>query len=459
MNPDSISVNDDTIVALATPPGTSAIAVIRLSGKESLPIVQAVFKGKNLLSQPSHTVHFGTIINEEKVLDEVVVALFKSPKSFTKEDIVEISCHGSEFIVKQILQLLVRKGARFAQPGEFTKRAFLNGRFDLAQAEAVADVIASDSEAAHQTAINQMRGGFSNEIKALRDQLIHFASMIELELDFAEEDVEFADREKLKELIHGIRRVIESLIKSFDVGNVIKNGIPTVIAGKPNAGKSTLLNALLNEEKAIVSEIPGTTRDFIEDEIVLEGVTFRFTDTAGLRETLDKVEAMGIERTKQKMRAASLIIYLFDVNSTSEKELIEDIIDLRGLGVPYVVVGNKIDKHSKTINAFKNFDGIIFISASHRAGLDLLKEKIQEMVNVKGFKSGNTVVTNVRHYESLLNTKEALDAALKGLDDKITGDFLAQDIRRALHYLGEITGEITTDDLLGNIFSKFCIGK
>ena len=449
----------DTIVALATPAGTGAIAVIRLSGNRAFEITQSVFRGKNLLEQPTHTLHFGYIYDGDKLLDEVVAGLYKGPKSFTKEDIVEISCHGSEYIVRQILQLFVRKGARFAKAGEFTKRAFLNGRFDLAQAEAVADVIASETDAAHQAALNQMRGGFSQEIKLLRDQLVHFASMVELELDFGEEDVEFADRGKLKELVSGIKKVIESLIQSFNVGNVIKNGIPTVIAGKPNAGKSTLLNVLLNEERALVSEIPGTTRDFIEDEIIVEGITFRFTDTAGLRETVDKVEALGIERTKKKMKEASFIIFLFDVNSTTEKELKEDITELRSLNVPYLVVGNKIDKNSKTVNAFKNFSGIIFISAGLKAGIDTLKEKLLEAVNISTFKTGNTVVTNVRHYESLLNTKEALDSVLAALDTQITGDFLAQDIRRALYHLGEITGEITTDDLLANIFSKFCIGK
>ncbi|HEX8547803.1 MAG TPA: tRNA uridine-5-carboxymethylaminomethyl(34) synthesis GTPase MnmE [Cytophagaceae bacterium] len=457
MNPSIQTI--DTIVALATPAGTGAIAVIRLSGNRAFEITQSVFRGKNLLEQPTHTLHFGYIYDGDKLLDEVVAGLYKGPKSFTKEDIVEISCHGSEYIVRQILQLFVRKGARFAKAGEFTKRAFLNGRFDLAQAEAVADVIASETDAAHQAALNQMRGGFSQEIKLLRDQLVHFASMVELELDFGEEDVEFADRGKLKELVSGIKKVIESLIQSFNVGNVIKNGIPTVIAGKPNAGKSTLLNVLLNEERALVSEIPGTTRDFIEDEIIVEGITFRFTDTAGLRETVDKVEALGIERTKKKMKEASFIIFLFDVNSTTEKELKEDITELRSLNVPYLVVGNKIDKNSKTVNAFKNFSGIIFISAGLKAGIDTLKEKLLEAVNISTFKTGNTVVTNVRHYESLLNTKEALDSVLAALDTQITGDFLAQDIRRALYHLGEITGEITTDDLLANIFSKFCIGK
>lgn len=326
--------SQETIVALSTPPGTSAIAVIRLSGTDAIGITNKIFKGKDLTQVPSHTLHYGTIRDGSKIIDEVVVAVFIAPHSFTKENVVEISCHGSGYIIKEILQLLIRHGARHAQPGEFTKRAFLNGKFDLAQAEAVADLIASDTAAAHQAAMNQMRGGFSEEIRKLREQLVHFASMIELELDFSEEDVEFANRDQLETLVQGIKRIIDNLIQSFDLGNVIKNGVPTVIAGKPNAGKSTLLNVLLNEERAMVSEIPGTTRDFIEDELVLEGVTFRFIDTAGLRETKDKLEAMGIERTRQKMTQASLIIYLFDVNSTSEKELIKDLEELKDLNVP-----------------------------------------------------------------------------------------------------------------------------
>jgi tRNA modification GTPase len=459
LNPGHFSNDNDTIVALATAPGTSAIAVLRVSGKSTFSILRNIFPSKDLSVEASHTVHWGFIRQEDIVIDEVLISIFKAPNSYTKEDVAEISCHGSEYITNKILKLLLKHGARYAHPGEYTKRAFLNGRFDLARAEAVADVIAADSEASHQTAINQMRGGFSKEIKMLREQLVNFASLVELELDFGEEDVEFADRNKLKELVYSIRRFVIALISSFDLGNVLKNGVPTVIAGYPNAGKSTLLNTLLNEDKAIVSEIPGTTRDLIEDEINLGGVTFRFIDTAGLRETVDKVEAIGIERTRQKMRQSSLIIYLFDVNNTTEKELKEDLAELRSIEIPYVVVGNKIDSNSKTVNAFKNFDGIVFISAAHKAGIDTLKDKLLEMVNVKSFKSGNVVVTNIRHYESLTHTREALDAILAALDTTISGDFLAQDIRRALHYLGEITGEITTDDLLENIFSKFCIGK
>lgn len=451
--------NEETIVALSTPPGTSAIAVIRLSGNNSFSITNKIFKGKDLSGVNSHTIHFGTIRDGEKILDEVLVSVFKGPNSFTKEDVIEISCHGSEFIIQEILQLLIREGARHARPGEFTKRAFLNGTFDLAQAEAVADLIASDSEAAHQAAINQMRGGFSQDIRQLREQLIHFASMIELELDFSEEDVEFADRDHLIELINHIKRVVNTLLESFVLGNVIKNGIPTVIAGKPNAGKSTLLNALLNEEKAMVSEIPGTTRDFIEDELIIDGVVFRFIDTAGLRETKDKLEAMGIERTRQKMTTASLIIYLFDINNTSEKELMNNLSELKELNTPYIVVGNKIDRDKKNRAEFRNFNGIIYISAANKIGIEDLKKEIVAQVNLKSFKTGNTMVTNVRHYESLLHTREALDKVIDGVRTGISGDLLAQDIRTALYHLGEITGEITTDDLLDNIFSKFCIGK
>jgi tRNA modification GTPase len=450
---------EDTIVALATPPGVSAIAVIRLSGSKAIDICQKLFYGKDLSLQPSHTIHLGTIRDEEKIIDEVVVSLFKAPNSFTKEDIVEVSCHGSDYIIKKLLQIFIKYGARLARPGEFTKRAFLNGRFDLAQAEAVADIIASDSEAAQQTAMNQMRGGFSKEIRKLRDELVHFASMVELELDFSEEDVEFANREQLKDLLLGIKKGIEHLLASFSLGNAIKNGIPTVIAGKPNAGKSTLLNILLNEDKAIVSEIAGTTRDFIEDEINLGGFNFRFIDTAGLRETKDKLESLGIERTRMKMKQASLIIYMFDVNNTSEKELVKNLEELKDLNVSYIVVGNKIDLDRNNKDTLRNFDGIVRISAANNIGIEELKDKILEQANVKSFRPGNAVVTNLRHFESLTNTLESLDRALSGLDKGITSDFLAQDIRHSLHHLGEITGEITTDDLLDNIFSKFCIGK
>ena len=451
---------EDTIVALSTPEGVGAIAVIRLSGNDAIRMVNGVFAGKDLEQQPTHTLHFGTIRDGNEVMDEVVVSLFKEPKSFTRENVVEISCHGSPYIVRKIIQLLLKQGARLAQAGEFTKRAFMRGQFDLAQAEAVADLIASDSEVSHKAALNQMRGGFSEEIKALRAQLVHFASMIELELDFVEEDVEFADREQLEKLIHEILGVINQLISSFDLGNVIKNGVPTVIAGKPNAGKSTLLNALLNEEKAIVSDIPGTTRDFIEDEINIGGISFRFIDTAGLRETTDKVEAIGVKRTYEKMQKASLIIYLFDLEHDNIQDVHRVINQLENQGIPFIKVGNKIDKaQPKLLEAVQKIDNVVFISAEKRENLDDLKEKIMEFVDLDKFKTSGTIVTNVRHYQGLLQTRESLEDVLRGLENQITHDFLAQDIRHALNHLGEITGEITTDDLLGNIFSKFCIGK
>uniref|UniRef100_UPI004048AA67 tRNA uridine-5-carboxymethylaminomethyl(34) synthesis GTPase MnmE n=1 Tax=Algoriphagus sp. TaxID=1872435 RepID=UPI004048AA67 len=457
----TLSEREDTIIALATPQGVGAIGVIRISGKDAIRVCNEVFFGKNLEEQPSHTIHLGTIRNGEKIIDEVLVSLFKGPRSFTKENVVEISTHGSSYIVNQVLKLFVRKGIRLAKPGEFTQRAFLNGQFDLAQAEAVADLIHSDSESSHQAALNQMRGGFSSEIQELRNKLIHFASMIELELDFSEEDVEFVSREGLRQLVERILRLVEELILSFDLGNVIKNGVPTVIAGKPNAGKSTLLNALLNEEKAIVSDIAGTTRDFIEDELSLGGVIFRFIDTAGLRETTDTIEAIGVSRTQEKMRTASLILYLFDLSDTDLVEVHRDLNKLENLGVPYLKVGNKLDTAKGNIvkELQAKYPDMLFISAGNKENLELLKVRILELVNLDKFRTGNTIVTNVRHYDSLTKTRESLLEVLGGLDQLVTNDFLAMDIRRALHYLGEITGEVTTDDLLANIFSKFCIGK
>jgi len=450
---------DDTIIALATAQGVSAIAVIRLSGKEAIAVTQKIFHGKNLLEQNSHTLHFGTIQDGDKTIDEVLVSLFREPHSFTKENAVEISCHGSPVIVKEIIKAFLKNGARLAEPGEFTKRAFLNGRFDLAQAEAVADLINAETDNARQAALNQMRGGFSNEIRHLREELIHFASLIELELDFGEEDVEFAKREDLKDLIKKIQSYLTSLILSFDQGNVVKNGIPTVIAGRPNAGKSTLLNTLLNEERAIVSDIPGTTRDAIEDEMILGGVAFRFIDTAGLRETRDVIEALGIERTREQMRKASLILYLFDLSAASEEEIMSEIDELEKLSIPYFKVGNKIDKADRALVSRLEKENFIFISASAKTNIQQLKDLILSRFLVKNVKQGDVLVTNLRHYHNLLQTNESLTRVLQGMDKSVTGDFLAMDIRQALHYLGEITGEITTDDLLANIFSKFCIGK
>ncbi len=452
--------NTSTIVALSTPAGVGAIGVIRLSGTQAIKIVNAVFKGKDLTKQSSHTIHFGTIRDGKKVIDEVLVSIFVAPRSFTKENVVEISCHGSPYIVKEIIKVLIANGARLAKAGEFTQRAFLNGQFDLAQAEAVADLINSDSAASHTAAIHQMRGGFSAQIKALREELIHFASMIELELDFGEEDVEFANRDDLKQLINNLLTAINALIQSFDLGNVIKNGVPTVIAGKPNAGKSTLLNALLNEERAIVSDIAGTTRDVIEDEINFEGVNFRFIDTAGLRETTDTIEAIRVERTQEKMKTAALIIYMFDLSVEPITEILKEVNRLENNCKPFICVGNKIDKADPAIvDKLIPNEHFVLISASQKSKIDNLKSKIMELVNLDNFKTGDTIVTNIRHYDNLLRTRNSLQDVLNGLKNNVTGDFLAMDIRQALHYLGEITGQITTDDLLANIFSKFCIGK
>jgi len=403
---------EDTIVALATAQGISAIAVVRLSGTDAITIAQKCFPGKNLEEQPSHTLHFGNFYHGEKIIDEVLVSVFRTPNSFTKENAVEISCHGSPFIVKEIIKALLHAGARLAQPGEFTKRAFLQGRFDLAQAEAVADLINAETDNARQAALNQMRGGFSKEINHLRENLIHFASLIELELDFGEEDVEFAKRDDLKALILRIQFYLQSLIDSFDQGNVIKNGVATVIAGKPNAGKSTLLNALLNEERAIVSEIPGTTRDTIEDEILLGGINFRFIDTAGLRETQDVIEAMGVERTRERMKQASLILFLVDLSNTTEFEIEEQIRELSQLGIPYLLIGNKIDRADSALVAKLETRAFIFISAANKTNLSLLKEKILEKIQVKEVTTGDVMVTNLRHYQNLLQTKEALTRVL-----------------------------------------------
>ncbi len=450
---------EDTIVAIATPPGIGAIGIVRLSGQDAIPITGKVFKGKDLSKVKSHTLHYGSIIDGDQVLDEVVVSVFKGPQSYTKEDVIEISCHGSPYILQQVIKLLMRTGARLAKPGEYTLRAFINGRFDLAQAEAVADLIASENESMHRAAMSQMRGGFSGEIKALREELVHFASMIELELDFSEEDVEFASREELKNLIQIIQVLIRKLTESFSLGNAIKNGIPTVIAGKPNAGKSTLLNAFLNEEKAIVSDIPGTTRDIIEDYIHIDGIGFRFIDTAGIRTTEDKVEAIGVERAHAKMKEASVIIYLIDLANDTPHEVQQQLEFLEDLGVPYLLIGNKSDQpNKKVITALAGTD-YIPLAAHRKENLEAVKTALKEKVSLEDFKTGNTIVTNLRHFESLIETNQALNKVLEGIDGQVTNDFVAMDIRYALHHLGEITGEITTDDLLDNIFSKFCIGK
>ncbi len=455
----SIGIENDTIVALATPPGSGAIGVIRLSGPEAIAICNQVFKGKDLAQQPSHTIHFGTIRDGDEIIDEVLVSLFIAPHSYTKEDVVEVSTHGSNYIIERIIKLFIKHGARGAKAGEFTLRAFLNGAMDLSQAEAVADLIASNSAASHQVAMQQMRGGFSNELKQLREQLIHFASMIELELDFSEEDVEFANRAQLKELVLQIDRVLQKLIASFEQGNVLKNGVPVVIAGKPNVGKSTLLNALLNEERAIVSDIAGTTRDSIEDEINIKGVTFRFIDTAGIRDTLDIIEAKGVERTREKMRQARLIIYLVDPTQDNVEEVAQQVAELKDLQIPYLLIVNKKDQLQAEQKAGYETLEPLFIAAREKEGVEELQEELLALVNLRNINADDVLVTNIRHVEALQKTQASLENVLYGVDHPVTSDFLAMDIRQALHHLGEITGSVSTDDLLENIFSKFCIGK
>lgn len=452
--------NKDTIVALATSAGRGgAIAVIRLSGPDAIQIVNQVFKGKDLTQQASHTLHFGTIRDGERVVDEVLISLFIAPNSYTRENSVEISTHNSPYIIEQVINLLIRHGARAAKAGEFTLRAFLNGSLDLSQAEAVADLIASDSAAAHQIAMKQMRGGFSDQLRQLRDDLINFASLIELELDFGEEDVEFANRDQLHELILRIQSVISRLIHSFEQGNVIKNGVPVVIAGKPNVGKSTLLNTLLNEERAIVSDIAGTTRDTIEDEINIAGVTFRFIDTAGIRHTEDLIEAKGVERTREKMKQARLIVYLFDPTQDQVTDVLEQITEVRDLDIPFVTIINKADLLTDQQREEYQQLAPLYISAKQQTGIEELKEELLRQVNLSQINEDDVMVTNIRHVEALQKTEEALTKVLYGLDNPVTSDFLAMDIRQALHHLGEITGQVSTDDLLENIFSKFCIGK
>jgi len=461
-------LNTDTIVALATPQGIGAIGVIRLSGTDAIAICNLVFgtkslKKKDLSQVATNTIHFGVIHDEDVILDEVLVSVFKTPHSYTGENTVEISCHGSPYIQQQIIQLFIKKGARLANQGEFTLRAFLNGKLDLSQAEAVADLISSNSATSHQIAMQQMRGGFSSKIKLLRQNLIDFASLIELELDFSEEDVEFADRTDLKNLVSSIQRIVQRLIDSFEVGNVIKNGIPVAIVGKPNAGKSTLLNALLNEEKAIVSDIPGTTRDVIEDEISIDGVLFRFIDTAGIRETNDIIESIGVERAYEQIKLSSIAIYLFDVHEITPNELKQIVSEI----TPHlhnsqlVLVANKIDKEDMeyTYREFAEFKNMIFISAKEQTGIDDLKKHLVTLFDNSTVNVTETIVTNARHVEALRHTNSALIKVLEGLNNNVTGDFLAMDIRQALHHLGTITGEISSDDLLGNIFSRFCIGK
>jgi tRNA modification GTPase len=452
--------NTDTIVALATPNGVGAIAVIRLSGPDAISIANSVFKGKDLSKQASHTIHFGSIVDGDLVLDEVLVSLFVGPRSYTRENVVEISCHASGYIIESIIKLFIKKGARSAKPGEFTLRAFLNGQLDLSQAEAVADLIASNSKASQQVALQQLRGGFSTQLQMLREQLVNFASLIELELDFAEEDVEFANRDQLKKLIHEITKIVGRLINSFELGNAIKNGVNTVIAGRPNAGKSTLLNALLNEERAIVSHIPGTTRDTIEEVLNIQGINFRLIDTAGIREATDAIEQIGVQRTMEKISQSALLVYVFDAAEITVEELNNDIESLQKPGVTMLIVANKADLlNPEQLSALPHTHRVIIISAKEKRHIDELKYKIYSSAVKDQLSGDETLVTNIRHLEALQKTEEALVRVLGGIDGSITSDFLSMDIKQGLHYLGEITGVVTTDDLLENIFSKFCIGK
>jgi tRNA modification GTPase len=460
--------NKDTIIALATASGAGAIAVLRVSGPKAISVSNTLFKSihdKNLLNQPTHSIHLGHIVDVDRVLDEVLVSIYKNPQSYTGEDVVEISCHGSSYIQQEILQLFIRNGCRSANPGEFTLRAFLNGKMDLSQAEAVADLIASDSAAAHQIAMQQMRGGFSSEIKKLREELLNFASLIELELDFSEEDVEFADRRQFEDLLQRIVKVLKYLIDSFSTGNVIKNGVPISIIGAPNVGKSTLLNALLNEDKAIVSNIAGTTRDAIEDELIIEGIKFRFIDTAGIRQTDDTVESIGIKKTFAKMAESQVIIQLIDASLISKANTADILASLVETKAQYpeketLVVLNKMDLADKALlsKVFSELEPL-HMSAKTGTGVELLKTKLLDMVHMGKLQNNDTIITNARHYDALRLALENIQKVQVGMQTGLSGDLLAIDIREALYHFGRITGEISTDDLLGNIFANFCIGK
>lgn len=469
-------IQNDTIVALASPSGSGAIAVIRVSGNDAISICKSVFNsvsGKDISKQKSHTLHLGHIVDDEKVIDQVLLSIFKGTNSYTGENTIEISCHGSTYIQQQIIQLLLRKGCRMANAGEFTLRSFLNGKMDLSQAEAVADLISSDNEASHQIAMQQMRGGFSNEIMQLRQELLNFASLIELELDFAEEDVAFADRTQFRDLLNRIEFVLKRLIDSFAVGNVIKNGIPIAIVGEPNVGKSTLLNALLNEERAIVSEIAGTTRDTIEDELVIGGIGFRFIDTAGIRDTKDVVESIGIKKTFEKIEQAQVVLYLVDGSRLSVEGKLDAILVEVGKTrnqfpqKPILIIINKMDLISPEI--ITKIDSklttnnqqltTIYISAKENIGVDNLKNQLLSFVNTGALRNNETIVTNTRHYDSLLKALEEIQKVNFGLQSNISSDLMAIDIREALYHFGMITGEVTNDELLGNIFANFCIGK
>ena len=457
----------DNICALATASGMGAIAVIRVSGPDAIalctPLFKSVKEGKSLLNQKTHTIHLGTIMDGTQLVDEVLVSVFKGPNSYTGENIVEISCHGSNYIQQQILQLLIKNGCRTAEPGEFTFRAFMNGKMDLSQAEAVADLISSSNEKSHDLALSQMRGGFSSEIQALRKELIKFASLIELELDFSTEDVEFADRKELDGLLNKLKMVLRKLVDSFALGNVLKNGIPVAIVGEPNVGKSTLLNALLNEDRAIVSEIAGTTRDTIEDELVIDGMSFRFIDTAGIRETNDTIESIGIEKTFEKIKQAKVVLYLFDASIANSEMVHAEMLKLEEHtnGKQLIAVANKVDKGDlpSIESSFGDLPNVLFISAKHKNNVERLKELLTEKVKQGLLNNDDVIISNSRHFEALTKALEHVVIVQEGLGIGVSGDLLAIDIRQSLHHLGEVTGEITTDDLLDSIFRDFCIGK
>ncbi len=451
---------NETIVALATPPGEGAIGIIRLSGSNAITIADSIFAGKKLSQQATHTLHFGKIKDGERIIDEVVASIYRAPKSYTGEDVVELSCHGSQYVLEQVLNLCLKNGAHPAKAGEFTQRAFLNGKLDLAQAEAVADLIASRSGAAHKAAIHNLRGGFSHNLKEMREELIKFSALIELELDFSQEDVEFADRTQFYELINRLHLMADRLVQSFALGNVIKNGVSIAIVGRPNAGKSTLLNALLNEERAIVSDIAGTTRDTIEETLNINGILFRLTDTAGIREhTADLIENMGIQRSRDMMKRADVVVYLFDINTTSPEEIETQRTLFTGEGIKHLLVGNKTDKGNKE-EAVKLFGtDVLYISAKEQTDTDALKQRLYHLVVGGEVQTEETIITNARHLASLQEMLKSLQDIKAGMDLNIPADLIALDIRRCLYYLGEITGEVTTEDKLDYIFSKFCIGK
>ena len=468
----ALMVPNDAIIALATPSGAGAIALIRISGEDAISLVDGHFisvSGKKLALQKSHTIHLGHIIEKDKTLDEVLVSVFRAPNSYTGENVAEISCHGSPYIQQRIIQLFLRNGCRMADAGEFTLRAFLNGKIDLSQAEAVADLIASNNDASHEIAMQQMRGGFSSEIERLRRELLNFASLIELELDFSEEDVAFADRTEFEKLITRIEKVLKALIDSFATGNVIKNGIPIAIVGEPNVGKSTLLNALLNEDRAIVSEIAGTTRDSVEDEISIGGIGFRFIDTAGIRETKDVVEGIGIKKTFEKIEQAQVVVYLLDATRFQDSDP-KFLVEIEKTKNRYpqktlLVVVNKIDRIDEraknNLNDTLSAEGLqaLLLSAKTKIGVADLKNKLLDFINTGALRNSETIVSNTRHYDALLKASKEIQKVKAGMTEGLSSDLMAIDIREALYHLGEITGQVTNDELLGNIFTNFCIGK